>query len=66
MKHIATLEIVWRNPNPAQHMKRWELLERNSGGAHYLIQESFSTDGGAISIWVPTSTLDVVPGGQAA
>jgi len=64
--HAATLEIVWRNPNPPQHRKRWELLERNSGGAHYLIQEFFSNRRGAISIWVPTSRLDVVPGGRAA
>jgi hypothetical protein len=66
MMQTATLEIVWWNLNPPENRKRWELLKRNSRVAHYLIQEFFSTDAGSLSIWVPTSSLDVLAGGRAA
>jgi hypothetical protein len=64
MKHAATLEIVWRNPRPPRHKQRWEQIQRNSGTAHYVVQELISTSLG--SFWATTSSLEVIPGGCAA
>jgi len=64
MTQTTGLQIVWRNPKAHQRRQGWELLSRDSRMARYLVQEFLSTDGG--SIWVTTSSLDVVAGGRAA
>ncbi len=64
MTQTAGLEIVWRNPKPPQRRQRWEQVNRRSGTALYLVQESVSTSVG--SFWTTTSSLELVPGGRVA
>jgi hypothetical protein len=64
MTQTVALKIVWRNPKPPQRRQRWEHINQSSGTAHYLVQELVSIYGG--SFWATTSSLEVVPGGQAA
>jgi hypothetical protein len=64
MRKTAVLQIVWRNPKPPQRRQRWEQISRDSGTAHYQVQELVS---GLIgSFWMTTLSLEFVPGGRAA
>jgi len=64
MAQTATLEIVWRNPQPSQRRHRWEQIKQDSATAHYVVQELISTSDG--SFWTAMSSLEIVPGGRAA
>jgi len=64
MERTAVLEIVWRNPKPRLRRRRWEQISPDSRTARYLVQEYVSTSAG--SFWATTSSLEIVPGGQAA
>ena len=64
MMHTAALDIVWRNPKPPQRQQRWEQIKHDSGTAHYLVQELVSTPAGLF--WATISSLQILPGSQAA
>jgi hypothetical protein len=64
MERTAALEIVWRNPKPHLHRRRWEQINQDSSTAHYLVQECLPTAAG--SFWITMSSLEVLPGGRAA
>jgi hypothetical protein len=64
MAQTVALEIVWRNPKPPKRRQRWEHIKRDSGAAHYMVQELVSTSAG--SFWSTTSSLEIVHGGRAA
>ena len=64
MEKMAAPEIVWRNPKPPQHREGWEQITQDSTTGHYLVQELVFTPMG--SFWATTSSLEILPGGQAA
>ena len=38
---MSTLEIVWRNPNPVRHERRWQPMS-SSNHSLYIVQEFVS------------------------
>jgi hypothetical protein len=61
---MATLEIVWRNPNPAQYRRRWQPVRDIDGRVTYLIQEFACR--GLIGYWSTISHLEVLRGRRVA
>jgi len=60
----TTLAIVWRNPKPPQHRRRWEQIKLDSETTQYVVQELVSSSGG--SFWTAMSSLEIIAGGRAA
>jgi len=63
-KKLASLEIVWRNPNRVRACRRRHSFERAGEHARYVMQE-FVEDGQR-GYWATISGLEVMAGGQAA
>jgi hypothetical protein len=64
MTRTTALEIVWRNPKVPKREQRWQQIMQDSGTVRYLVQELVFTSGE--SLWINTSSFEVVPGGRAA
>jgi hypothetical protein len=56
--HYVAPQIVWRNPEPARHRQRWDLVRRLPSSTVYLIQELVSV--GDYSFWCAKSSLELV------
>lgn len=54
--------IVWRNPDPQWHKKRWLALERTLNSTLYVIQELVRT--GDTGQWVTVFAFEVARGGR--
>lgn len=63
-KKLASLEIVWRNPDRMRACRRRHSFERRGECAVYIMQE-FVGDG-QTGYWATISGLEVVAGGRAA
>jgi hypothetical protein len=61
---MSTLEIVWRNPNPVEHTRRWQPVRGADGRVTYLAQE-FSYHG-FVGYWSTISHLEVLHGWREA
>jgi hypothetical protein len=61
---LAVMRIVWRNPAPVHHLRRWQTQRCELGRVVYLVQE-FVCDGNR-SHWNTRSRLEIIRGGQAA
>jgi hypothetical protein len=61
---MSTLEIVWRNPNPVAHSRRWQPVRGMDGRVTYLIQE-FSYHG-LVGYWSTISNLEILRGWRTA
>jgi hypothetical protein len=63
-KNMATMGIVWRNPNQVRHNRRRHSLECAGEHTLYILQEFVQE--GALGHWATISGLEVVLGGRAA
>lgn len=54
---MATLAIVWRNPEQVKRRRRWRRLERTALRSLYVLQELISPER---NIWVTASSLEVI------
>jgi hypothetical protein len=61
---LASLEIVWRNPNRVRACRRRHNFERTGECAMYIMQE-FVEDG-QTGYWATISGLELLAGGRAA
>ena len=60
---MASLAVVWRNPNRVQRRLRWTQVRRNANRSLYLVLESVSARN---STWQGLPTLEVIRGGNVA
>ena len=60
---MSKLEIVWCNPNPVQHERRWQPMS-SSNHSLYIVEEFVSE--GEKGYWATKYSLEVVGGGCAA
>jgi len=54
---MATLAIVWRNPEQLKQRRRWRRIERTARRSLYVLQELISPER---NIWVTSSSLEVI------
>jgi hypothetical protein len=61
---MATLRIVWRNPDPVRHRSRRRSRQQENDRTLYILQE-FVADG-FFGYWTTISALEMLIGGRAA
>jgi hypothetical protein len=61
---MASLRIVWKNPNATPRKRRWHELAFDSGRRLYVVEELVPI--GTQTRWAQSVALEVIPGGRVA
>lgn len=61
---MRNLAIVWRNPAPTRHIRRWQALARDARRNVYVVQQLVHT--GSYPEWSNTACLEVVHGKKSS
>ena len=56
------LAIIWRNPDPKWHKRRWQTVERGVDRSLYVVQELMVK--GDKGHWLPSCAFEVRRGGR--